>query len=544
MKQASSWNGKDLRDMFAAGSNWLEKSVAEVNAINVFPVPDGDTGTNMLLTLRSVIEEADRATDNTCSVMSKAMSHGALLGARGNSGVILSQIFRGLSKGFDGKDSFNGADWAKALVQAAKTAREGLSNPVEGTILTVIKDASAVAQKQAEQTPDDLICIVEAAVKEARESVARTPNLLPALMEAGVVDAGGQGLYILLDGAMRYLKGEIEELQFKKPQMVSANITATRNVNIAPTEEEEAYGYCTNFLLEGDNLDPEKIRRKLDGRGQSLVVAGDETNVRVHIHTYDPGSILAYATSLGTLHQIQIQNMDDQHVGFREMQKQKAAPSDIAVVTVGFGTGMIKVFESLGAVVVKGGQTMNPSVKEILAAVESLEVNKVIILPNNKNIILTAAQIKELTKKQVEMIPSRTLPQGVTALLTFNYESSLEENVQAMTDAIKAVKSVEITTAARSTQINGMKIKQGQIIGIIDDSELVACGDDVQSVLMDSLAKGGVDAAELVTLYYGADTKAGDAEKSAQILKDKYPGKQVEVVNGGQPHYFYIVSLE
>lgn len=544
MKQASSWNGKDLRDMFAAGSNWLEKSVAEVNAINVFPVPDGDTGTNMLLTLRSVIEEADRATDNTTSVMSRAMSHGALLGARGNSGVILSQIFRGLSKGFDGKDTFNGADWAKALVQAAKTAREGLSNPVEGTILTVIRDASTMAQKQAEQTPDDLVAIVEAAVREAKESVARTPTLLPALMEAGVVDAGGQGLYILLDGAMRYLKGELEELQFKKPQMVSANITAHKNINIMPAEEEEAYGYCTNFLLEGENLDPEKIRRKLDGRGQSLVVAGDETNVRVHIHTYDPGSILAYATSLGTLHQIQIQNMDDQHVGFREMQKQKSMPADIVVVTVGFGEGMIKVFESLGAVVVKGGQTMNPSVKEILSAVESLDVDKVIILPNNKNIILTAAQIKELTKKRVEMIPSRTLPQGITALLTFNYESTLEENVQAMTEAIKSVKSVEITTAARSTQINGMKIKQGQIIGIVDDSELVACGDDIRSVLMDSLDQAGIDSAELITLYYGADTKKDDAEKSAQMLKEKYPDKQIEVVNGGQPHYFYIVSLE
>ncbi len=544
MKQASSWNGNDLRDMFAAGSNWLEKSVAEVNAINVFPVPDGDTGTNMLLTLRSVIEEADRATDNTTSVMSKAMSHGALLGARGNSGVILSQIFRGLSKGFDGKDSFNGADWAKALAQAAKTAREGLSNPVEGTIITVIKDVSTIAQKQAEKNPEDLIAVMEAAVNEAKESVARTPNLLPVLMEAGVVDAGGQGLYILLDGALRYLKGEIEELQFKKPQMVSANITASRNVNIAPTEEEEAYGYCTNFLLEGDNLDPEKIRRKLDGRGQSLVVAGDETNVRVHIHTYDPGSILAYATTLGTLHQIQIQNMDDQHVGFKEMQKQKSMPADIVVVAVGFGEGMIKVFESLGAVVVKGGQTMNPSVKEILAAVEPLEVNRVIILPNNKNIILTAAQIKELTKKQVEIIPSRTLPQGITALLTFNYESTMEENVQAMTKAIKSVKSVEITTAARSTQINGMKIKQGQIIGIIDDSELVACGDDVRSVLMDSLTKGGIDSAELVTLYYGADTKERDAEKAAQMLREKYPGKQIEVVKGGQPHYFYIVSLE
>ena len=544
MTQVNSWNGKDLRDMFAAGSNWLEKSVAEVNAINVFPVPDGDTGTNMLLTLRSVIEEADRAADGTATVMAKAMSHGALLGARGNSGVILSQIFRGLSKGLDGKATFNGADWAKALVQAAKTAREGLSNPVEGTILTVIGDAANVALQCSEKNPDDLVAVIAAAVAEARESVARTPNLLPALMEAGVVDAGGQGLYIIMDGSLRFLKGELEDLQFRKPQMVSANITAAKAISLVSTEEEEAYGYCTNFLLEGDNLDPEKIKRKLDGRGQSLVVAGDETAIRVHIHSYDPGSILAYATTLGTLHQIQIQNMDDQHAGFKEMQRQKVLPAGIAVVAVAFGEGMAKVFESLGAVVVKGGQTMNPSVKEILAAVEAIDSQKVVLLPNNKNIILTASQIKELTKKSIEVIPTRTLPQGVTALLTFNYESSLEENVKIMSESIKGVKSVEITTAARSTQVHGLKIKQGQIIGIIDDTDLVAAGDDVTDVLFSSLEKGGIESAELVTLYYGADLKQDQAEAVQNKLKEKYPGKQIELVSGGQPHYFYIVSVE
>jgi DAK2 domain fusion protein YloV len=542
MKQ--SWDGKDLRDMFAAGSNWLEKSVDEVNAINVFPVPDGDTGTNMLLTLRSVIEEADRATDTTVGVMAKAMSHGALLGARGNSGVILAQIFRGMAKGFDGKVQFNGTEWAAALVQAAKTAREGLSNPVEGTILTVIREAASSGQLCAEKHPDDLVTIIDETVKEARESVARTPELLPALMEAGVVDAGGQGLYILLDGALRYLKGELEELQFRKPQMVSANITATRNVNLVSSEEDEAYGYCTNFLLEGTNLDPEKIRRKLEDRGQSLVVAGDEMAVRVHIHSYDPGGIVAYATSLGTLHQIQIQNMDDQHVGFKEMQRQKAMPADIAVVAVAFGEGMIKLYESLGAVVVKGGQTMNPSVKEILACVEAVEPAKIILLPNNKNIILTASQIKELTKKTVEVVPSRTLPQGITALMIFNYESTLEENVHSMCEAIKSVKTVEVTTAARSTQLHGMKIKQGQAIGIIDDTELVAAGDDVRDVLMQSLDKGGIEAVEMVTLYYGADLRAEQAEEVVKGLKERYPGKQIEMISGGQPHYFYVVSLE
>jgi len=544
MTQARSWSGKDLRDMFAAGSNWLEKSVAEVNAINVFPVPDGDTGTNMLMTMRSVIEEADRASDTTVAVMSKTMAHGALLGARGNSGVILSQIFRGLAKSFDGKNDFSGSDWAKAMEQAAKTAREGMSNPVEGTILTVIKDAATVAQKCADKNPQDLIAIVEEAVREAKESVARTPDLLPALMEAGVVDAGGEGLYILLEGALRFLKGELEDLQLKRHQMVSANITAAKSISLISSDEEVAYGYCTNFLLEGDSLDPEKIKRKLEGRGQSLVVAGDETAVRVHIHSYDPGSILAYATSLGTLHQIQIQNMDDQHAGFKEMRRQKALPTDIAVIAVAFGEGMIKVYESLGAIVVKGGQTMNPSVKEILACVEAVDSRKVLLLPNNKNIILTAAQIKELTSKEIEVIPSRTLPQGITALLNFNFESTMGENVQSMGEAIKSVKTVEVTTAARSTQINGLKIKQGQAIGIIDDADLVAAGDDVTTVLLESLKIGGIDAVELVTLYYGADLKSGQADEVVKCLRDSYPGKQFESISGGQPHYFYIVSLE
>ena len=544
MTQARSWNGIDLRDMFAAGSNWLEKSVAEVNAINVFPVPDGDTGTNMLMTMRSVIEEADRASDTTVAVMSKTMAHGALLGARGNSGVILSQIFRGLAKGFDGKNDFNGADWAKAMGQAAKTAREGMSNPVEGTILTVIKDAANVAQKCADKEPQDLIAIIEEMVKEAKESVARTPDLLPALMEAGVVDAGGEGLYILLEGALRFLKGELEDLQLKRHQMVSANITAARSISLVSSDEEVAYGYCTNFLLEGDNLDTEKIKRKLEGRGQSLVVAGDETAVRVHIHSYDPGSILAYATSLGTLHQIQIQNMDDQHAGFKEMRRQKALPTDIAVIAVAFGEGMIKVYESLGAIVVKGGQTMNPSVKEILACVEAVDSHKVLLLPNNKNIILTAAQIKELTSKEIEVIPSRTLPQGITALLNFNFENTMDENVQSMGEAIKSVKTVEVTTAARSTQIRGLKIQQGQAIGIIDDTDLVAAGGDVTSVLLESLKIGGIEAVELVTLYYGEDVKSVQADEVLKVLRDRYPGKQLELVSGGQPHYFYIVSLE
>lgn len=367
-----SCNGRELKEMFATGSDWLEKSVPEVNAINVFPVPDGDTGTNMHLTMCSTLEEADRSLNQTVSEMAKAMAQGSLMGARGNSGVILSQFFRGLAKGLEGKESISGNDWANALTEASQTAYKGLSKPTEGTILTVIKDAAEAAKKSAEANPDNLTTVMEAAVNEAKESVARTPLLLPVLREAGVVDAGGQGLYVLLEGALRYLRREVKAMQYNKPEIVVANITGATKSPIFMVEQEEPYGYCTNFLLVGQKLNPDKIRSKLEDKGLSIVVAGDANNVRVHIHTYDPGAILRYATALGTLHHIQIQNMDDQHVGFKEMQQEKVPTMDIAVVAVVQGNGMSEVFKSLGtAVIVSGGQTMNPSVREILQAVES-----------------------------------------------------------------------------------------------------------------------------------------------------------------------------
>lgn len=545
MKQISSCNGQEMKEMFVAGSSWLEKSVAEVNAINVFPVPDGDTGTNMHLTMRSTLEEVDRSPNPSVSDVAKAMAQGALMGARGNSGVILSQFFRGLAKGLEGKETMGGKDWAAALVEASHTAYKGLSQPTEGTILTVIKDAANVAQATAQTQPDDLVTVMEATVNEARDSVARTPLLLSVLREAGVVDAGGQGWYILMEGALRYLKGEVGEMEYSKPRMVTANIPMVAHLPQLATEKEEPYGYCTNFLLVGQKLNPDKIKTKLEGKGQSLVVVGDSNTVRVHIHSYDPGAILRYATSLGTLHHIQIQNMDDQHEGFVEMQKERLPTIDMAVVVVASGDGMKDVFKSLGAAaIVSGGQTMNPSVREILQMVDSVPSDSVIILPNNKNIVLTASQVQELTSKKIAVVPTKTLPQGIAALLAFNYEGTLEENVKSMGSAITVVKTVEITRAVRSTKINNLTIKEGQAIGIVDDKDIVAAGDVVPEVLLEALNKAGIGATEVITIYRGSDADEAETDKIVQELQNRYPGKQIETVNGGQPHYNYIVSLE
>ena len=545
MSQIVSCGGQELRDMFAAGSSWLEKSVPDINAINVFPVPDGDTGTNMFLTMRSTMEEADRAPLNNVAAVVKAMAQGALMGARGNSGVILSQFFRGLAKELAEKESITGSDWALALSEASRTAYKGLSQPVEGTMLTVIRDASTAAEVAAQTDPDDLTIVAEAAVEAAKDSVAKTPLLLPVLREAGVVDAGGQGVYILLEGALRYLRGEMEEMQYRSPQMVTADLPLSPKAAELMAEPEEPYGYCTNFLLEGQKLDPDRIRKKLEDKGQSIVVVGDETTVRVHIHTYDPGSVIRYATSLGTLHQLQVQNMDDQHVGFVEMQRGKLPASDIAVVAVASGNGVREVLQSLGAAaVVSGGQTMNPSVQEILQAVESVPSQKVVLLPNNKNIIPTAFQVQPLTSKEVAVVPTRTFPQGVAALIAFNYEDSLKKNAQAMEEAIATVKTVEVTNAVRDTQMKGLKVSKGQAIAIVDDEELVAAGDSVAEVVFEALDKAGVESAEVVTMYYGADVEVAQAEQIIEELRNKHPEKQVEMVSGGQPHYGYIVSLE
>jgi len=543
-KKVSLITGQELREMFAAATAWLEKSASDIDDLNVFPVPDGDTGTNMLLTMRSSVEEAYRAPDYSAAGVAQALAKGALMGARGNSGVILSQIIRGIAEEIEEKDTISGTDLAKAFSRGAKVAYKGLSNPTEGTILTVIKDASNTAIKVTGKNGKDVVAVLEATVESARESVANTPSLLPVLKEAGVVDAGGQGLYTILEGALHYLKGETEQMQFRKPQVIMSSEPLTLRLPEMIAADEVPYGYCTELMLKGENMELEKIRTRLLKKGESLIAVGDDNTIRIHIHTLDPGNIVHYATGLGTIHQVSIRNMDEQKRDFVASQKEKSMTTDVATIAVVAGDGLTEVFSSLGVTtIIPGGQTMNPSTKEIFQAVEEAPSDKVIILPNNKNIILTAEQVKPLTKKLVEIIPTETIPQGVAALLSFDYEADMQTNVQKMKQSLGTVKTIEICRAVRATQINGLKIKKKQIISLLDN-ELVTAGNNTIDVLLSTLAKINLKKNEILTLYYGADTPHAEAEKAAATLREKYPHLQVEIIKGNQPHYNFIVSIE
>lgn len=531
-------SGHDLKSMFNAATRWLERSAPSINALNVFPVPDGDTGINMLLTMRAATEEASRSPDGSAAAVAQAMAKGSLMGARGNSGVILSQIFRGLAHGLDNKRTFSPHDFANALAESANFAYKGVTKPVEGTILTVIREAAAAAQAKSSSNNTDLLSVMETVVEEAKASVARTPSLLPVLRQAGVVDAGGQGLYVVFEGALRYLRGEPAEAEPAETTPVAAPVIPAQK----PAEKAK-YGYCTEFLLYGKALDPEAIREKLSTLGESVLAVGDEAMIRVHLHTFDPGIALSYAAALGTLQQVKVEDMDDQHQDFLAAKSQQPI-GNVSTIAVASGEGLIQVFYSVGAtIVVAGGETMNPSVEELLQAVESAHSDKVVILPNNANIVMAARQVPPLTKKQVEVVPTETIPQGIAALLVFNYEADLEANVAAMKAALATVRSGEITTAVRSMNLDGITVKEGQAIAFLD-GELVVADDSMPQVVHKLLDKVDVEQTGLVTIYYGANTEQAEAERVGESVREKYPALEVEVVAGGQPHYNYIISVE
>jgi uncharacterized protein len=544
MKQVDLITGREFREMLSTATSWLEKSASDVDALNVFPVPDGDTGTNMLLTMRSSVDEAYIHNNSSVSDVTRAIAQGALMGARGNSGVILSQIWKGMSEGLVDKKTIGGEDIAFALQKAADVAYKGMTNPVEGTILTVVREAAQAGQKCVDDGKTDPISVMEAIVEGAGESVANTPTLLPVLKEAGVVDAGGQGLYTILEGALRYLRGEAEQMQFRKPQMIASSIPLHVRMPQMSQVEEVPFGYCTEFMLKGEGFSTDKIRTRLKKEGESLIVVGDEKTTRIHIHTMDPGRVIKYATSLGTLHQVSIRNMDEQYQDFLEIQKSRAVEVDTATVAVVSGDGLAEVFASLGTTaIVPGGQTMNPSTKDILQAVNAVASNKVIILPNNKNIILTAEQVKKLSDKSIEVIPTQTIPQGVAALLAFDYEADFSTNAELMKEATSMVKTIEITRAVRAAQLDGLSIKKKQAIGLLD-GELLAAGKNTIDILSKMLAKMDMNQNEIVTVYYGSDAKPDEASQVSESIREKYPQLQVEVVKGGQPYYDYIVSIE
>ncbi|MBE0481181.1 MAG: DAK2 domain-containing protein, partial [Dehalococcoidia bacterium] len=524
MGEITSLSGRDVRQMFRAATRWLERSARYINSLNVFPVPDGDTGINMLLTMRAAMDEATRSGDTSAASVTQAMAKGSLMGARGNSGVILSQILRGLASGCEGKDTFRSRDLAEALRKSVDLAYRGMSKPVEGTILTVIREVAESADKSSESSPDDILAAVKAMVEQARVSVEKTPTLLPVLRQAGVVDAGGQGLYVILEGALRYLLGQDEDSECGPQEVeITGSIDTT----------EVGYGYCTEFLLEGSKLDIDAVRRKLNVIGDSVLVVGDESRIRVHIHTLDPGAVLSFATSLGTLRQIKVDNMDEQHRDFVVARPESPA-SSIATVAVAHGDGLIEVLYSIGANrVVHGGETMNPSVQDLLQAVELVPANQVILLPNNPNILHAARQVPPLTEKDVQIVPTTTIPQGVTALLAFNQDADLKANVAQMEKAISAVRSGEITRAVRSMSLDGMVIREGQAIAFLD-GRLVAADDSVAQAVLRMLRKVHFEQGGLLTVYYGADADSNEAEKLAESIRKSYPAQEVEVIAGGQ----------
>ena len=530
--------GQELRQLFAASTAWLERHAAYINSLNVFPVPDGDSGTNMLLTMQAAIKEVNTSPEHAAGAMLKAISHGALLGARGNSGVILSQIIRGIARTIEKKDAINANDFAAALVEGARTAYKGVVKPVEGTILTVARESADAAMIAAAQS-DDLRAVWSKTVEAARASVVRTPMLLPVLKEAGVVDAGGQGLLIILEGALKYLNGEPMEL-------------AARGGGAQALEQiarEEGWGFDIQFHIRGMNLDVDAIRDQIASMGESALIVGDATLIKVHVHAPMPGTILDYGCSVGVVTNVIVENMQEQYIDF--MAGQAARPpitaediAEMTTVAVVPGAGLTRVYESLGVGrIVAGGQTMNPSIQDILQAIDTVKTDQVIVLPNNKNIIPAAEQARLLAKKQVAIIPTKTVPQGIAALLAFNFQSDLDTNVKAMTRAAQNIRTIEITKATRSATFDSIEVKEGQFIGLIDD-DLAGADDDRTMVALNMLKQARIEECEIVTIYYGDTVSANEAEELSEAIRRQYPSQEVEVVSGGQPHYPFIISVE
>jgi uncharacterized protein len=539
-------NGQSMKRLIEAGMTWLRTNQQTVNALNVFPVPDGDTGTNMVLTMQSAWNEIKDLGNRNIGDMAAAVSKGALMGARGNSGVILSQLWRGFSRGVHGKDVLDAETFVKAFAEARDTAYKGVVRPVEGTILTV---ARGVAEATAAALPstNDPITILEVAVKAADEWVQKTPDLLPVLKQAGVVDSGGKGLFFILEGMLRHVYGE----SLETPTMTVQPISSMQMEDaMEVVEEGQDYEVVVDFLPSSEfNL--HQFYGRLEEMGTSIQVGEGEGMYRMHIHVplekrYEP---IDYIMGIGTITKVAMENLLAQ---MDDIQKSKAShikfaavePGQIAVVVVSPGAGLSRIFASLGvAAVVEGGQTMNPSTQDILSSFEHLPTDKVIILPNNKNIIMAANQVKGVTVKQVEVVPSRTIPQGLSAMLSLQPDGELGSVVEKMTKSMEHVRTGEITTATRSVEIDGVKVETGQVIALLD-GKLVASAGSVEEGILALLEKGNAQEHELVTLFYGENMSHAEANRIADVIGDHYANLEVEVQEGGQPHYQFIISVE
>ena len=537
-------DGQSLKRLIDAGLTWLRTNKDMVNALNVFPVPDGDTGTNMTLTLQAAWNEIKDSGTSHLGEMAALVSKGALMGARGNSGVITSQILRGFSRGCHDKATLDVATIAKAFGEARDTAYKGVVRPVEGTILTVIKEV-AIATEAALGSVKDPIEMLEVAVRAADEAVKKTPEMLPVLKQAGVVDSGGKGLFFILEGMLRHVYGESLETPTTMVHSLSAmDLQGALN----EVEEGQDYEIVVDFVPTNE-LNLASFYARLEEMGTSIQVGEGEGMYRMHIHVplekrYEP---IDYIMEIGTVTKVAIENllaqMDDIQKS-KQLQFTPVEPGSIAVVVVSPGQGLSRIFASLGvAAIVAGGQSMNPSTQDILNSFENLPTDKVIILPNNKNIVLAANQAKEVTVKHVAVVPTRTVPQGLAAMLSLAPEGELQAVADKMAKAMAHVKTGEITIATRTVEIDGVSVKDGQVIALLD-GKLVVSAESVEQGVMELLEKANAGEHELITFFYGEDMPHGEANRIADVVREKYKSHEIEVQDGGQPHYQFIISIE
>ncbi|MCJ1907208.1 DAK2 domain-containing protein [Planococcus ruber] len=548
-----SLNGIQFAEMVQMGSHHLFQNADYVDALNVFPVPDGDTGTNMNLSMTSGAKETKANAEEHIGKTAGALSKGLLMGARGNSGVILSQLFRGFGKYIANESELSAAKLAEALQHGVETAYKAVMKPVEGTILTVAKDAAAKGMELANKE-EDIVVLFEAVVAEAKASLERTPDLLPVLKEVGVVDSGGQGLVYVYEGFLACLKGE--QLPEKHAHNTMDDlVSAEHHKNIAGFMDtaDIKFGYCTEFMVKFEEGKKEfneaAFRTDLSEYGDSLLVISDDEIAKIHIHSEEPGKVLTYGQNYGSLISMKIENMRQQHIdivgeGFQKAQPAAATSHPYAVVTVAMGEGIAELLRSIGAsYVIEGGQTMNPSTEDIVNAIRSINAERVLILPNNKNIIMAAEQAAELLDIEAAVVPTKDVPQGMSALLAFNPEASVQENLQLMENASKQVKSGSVTFAVRDTSIDGIEIKKDDFMGI-SEGKIVISDSDLERVTEELVAKLIDEDSEIVTILYGEDTTEEAAEALGSFIESLNDEVEVEIHNGKQPLYPYIISVE
>jgi DAK2 domain fusion protein YloV len=540
-------DGQALKRLVEAGLTWLRANQKMVNALNVFPVPDGDTGTNMVLTMQSAYDEIKDLGHRGIGQMAAAVSQGALMGARGNSGVILSQLWRGFARAVHDLEILDGSVLVHSLAEARDTAYKGVVRPVEGTILTVAKDVAAEAARVIQETKDP--CEILAwVVKEADASVQRTPDLLPVLKQAGVVDSGGKGLYFILEGMLRFIHGEPLDTPTATVQPLSAMNLENTMDSIEPGQD---YEVVVDFVPR-ETLDLEKFYNALENIGTSIQVGEGDGMYRMHIHVttekrYEP---IDFVMSMGTITKIAMENLLAQMEGIdhkstgTQIELANVEPGKIAVVVVSPGAGISRVFASLGvAAIVEGGQTMNPSTKDILDSFENLPTDRIIILPNNKNIILAAQQARDVTVKHVYVVPSRSVPQGLAAMMHLNMDGELEAIATRMSKAIEEVTTIEITTATRTVEMDGVSVEQGQVIALVNGKLAVSVA-SVEEACLGALAHAHADENELITLFYGEEVPTTETNRIVDVIRAAYPAQEIELQDGGQPHYQFIISIE